>query len=250
MGRGRVQLKRIENKISRQVTFSKRRAGLLKKAHEISVLCDADVALIVFSTKGKLFEYSTHASMEKILEKYERCSYAERPLATNADSDLQVSWCEEYPKIAARMEIIQNNIRRYLGEELEPLNLRELQSLEQQLDSSLKRIRARKNQLMQESISLLHKKERELQEENRQLANKVKENEKALVERGHCELPNLAPYQPILAMPPPIPSLFIGENLHDGRGSTGSDEDETRPTSTNIQIPAWMLSNVTENHRN
>lgn len=59
MGRGRVELKRIENKISRQVTFSKRRCGLLKKAHEISVLCDADVALIVFSTKGKLFEYSS-----------------------------------------------------------------------------------------------------------------------------------------------------------------------------------------------
>ncbi|KAB1211426.1 Agamous-like MADS-box protein AGL8 [Morella rubra] len=61
MGRGRVQLKRIENKISRQVTFSKRRTGLLKKAHEISVLCDAEVALIVFSTKGKLFEYSSES---------------------------------------------------------------------------------------------------------------------------------------------------------------------------------------------
>lgn len=59
MGRGRVQLKRIENKINRQVTFSKRRIGLLKKAHEISVLCDADTAVIIFSTKGKLFEYAT-----------------------------------------------------------------------------------------------------------------------------------------------------------------------------------------------
>ncbi|RRT35903.1 hypothetical protein B296_00047577 [Ensete ventricosum] len=59
MGRGRVQLKRIENKINRQVTFSKRRSGLLKKAHEISVLCDAEVALIIFSAKGKLCEYST-----------------------------------------------------------------------------------------------------------------------------------------------------------------------------------------------
>ncbi|PWZ19938.1 MADS-box transcription factor 14 [Zea mays] len=59
MGRGKVQLKRIENKINRQVTFSKRRSGLLKKAHEISVLCDAEVALIIFSTKGKLYEYST-----------------------------------------------------------------------------------------------------------------------------------------------------------------------------------------------
>ncbi|KAL6994112.1 Agamous-like MADS-box protein ap1 [Sarracenia purpurea var. burkii] len=62
MGRGRVQLKRIENKVSRQVTFSKRRTGLLKKAHEISVLCDAEVALIVFSPKGKLFKYPTDSS--------------------------------------------------------------------------------------------------------------------------------------------------------------------------------------------
>ena len=59
MGRGRVELKRIENKINRQVTFSKRRNGLLKKAHEISVLCDAEVALVIFSTKGKLYEYAT-----------------------------------------------------------------------------------------------------------------------------------------------------------------------------------------------
>ena len=54
-----MQLKRIENKINRQVTFSKRRSGLLKKAHEISVLCDADVALLIFSNKGKLYEYSS-----------------------------------------------------------------------------------------------------------------------------------------------------------------------------------------------
>ena len=56
-----MQLKRIENNINRQVTFSKRRAGLLKKAHEISVLCDAEVALIIFSSKGKLYEFSTNS---------------------------------------------------------------------------------------------------------------------------------------------------------------------------------------------
>ncbi|KAI8569439.1 hypothetical protein RHMOL_Rhmol02G0279200 [Rhododendron molle] len=56
MGRGRVELKRIENKINRQVTFSKR-TGLLKKAYELSVLCDAEVALIIFSNRGKLYEF-------------------------------------------------------------------------------------------------------------------------------------------------------------------------------------------------
>ncbi|KAE9595262.1 putative transcription factor MADS-type1 family [Lupinus albus] len=66
MGRGRVQLKRIENKTSQQVTFSKRRTGLLKKAHEISVLCDTQIALIMFSTKGKLFEYSSEPRLVHI----------------------------------------------------------------------------------------------------------------------------------------------------------------------------------------
>ncbi|KAF7820946.1 transcription factor CAULIFLOWER D-like [Senna tora] len=62
MGRGRVVLERIENKINRQVTFSKRRNGLLKKAYELSVLCDAEVALIIFSSRGKLFQYSSSES--------------------------------------------------------------------------------------------------------------------------------------------------------------------------------------------
>ncbi|GFP84760.1 mads-box protein soc1 [Phtheirospermum japonicum] len=59
MVRGKVQMKRIENSTSRQVTFSKRRNGLLKKAYELSVLCDAEVALIIFSQKGRLYEFSS-----------------------------------------------------------------------------------------------------------------------------------------------------------------------------------------------
>ncbi|KAK3437248.1 hypothetical protein EUGRSUZ_C01942, partial [Eucalyptus grandis] len=57
MVRGKTQMKRIENDTSRQVTFSKRRNGLLKKAFELSVLCDAEVALIIFSPRGKLYEF-------------------------------------------------------------------------------------------------------------------------------------------------------------------------------------------------
>ncbi|EMS50522.1 MADS-box transcription factor 1 [Triticum urartu] len=59
MGRGKVEMRRIENKISRQVTFAKRRNGLLKKAYELSLLCDAEVALIIFSGRGRLFEFSS-----------------------------------------------------------------------------------------------------------------------------------------------------------------------------------------------
>lgn len=59
MVRGKTQMRRIENATSRQVTFSKRRNGLLKKAFELSVLCDAEVALIIFSPRGKLHEFAS-----------------------------------------------------------------------------------------------------------------------------------------------------------------------------------------------
>lgn len=63
MARGKVQLRRIENPVHRQVTFCKRRAGLLKKAKELSVLTDADIGIIIFSTHGKLYELATRGYM-------------------------------------------------------------------------------------------------------------------------------------------------------------------------------------------
>ncbi|KAH9739674.1 Agamous-like MADS-box protein AGL8 [Citrus sinensis] len=207
MGRGRVQLKRIENKISRQVTFSKRRAGLLKKAHEISVLCDAEVALIVFSTKGKLYEYSTESSMETILERYERNAYVEQQLVTN-DAEPQGCWSLEYPKLKSRIEVLEKNIRNFMGGDLEPLSLRELQYLEQQIDTSLKRLRNRKNQLIHESISDLQKRERALQDQNNMLAKKLKEKERTVTEQQNQMAQNSSPLMPT------FPSLTIGQPLY------------------------------------
>ncbi|KAK9145082.1 hypothetical protein Sjap_004985 [Stephania japonica] len=59
MVRGKTEIKLIENTTRRQVTFSKRRSGLFKKAFELSLLCDAEVAAIVFSPTGRLYEYSS-----------------------------------------------------------------------------------------------------------------------------------------------------------------------------------------------
>ncbi|CAJ1944234.1 unnamed protein product [Sphenostylis stenocarpa] len=195
MGRGKVELKRIENKINRQVTFSKRRSGLLKKAREISVLCDADVALIVFSTKGKLFDYSTQPSLERTLERYERNSYAERQVG-EGDQASNKNWVIEHEKLEARLEVLQRYQRNFMGEELDSLNLRGLQSLEQQLDSALKHIRSRKNQTMHESISELQKKDRELREHNNLLAKKIKEK-KALASQEQEGLTSVVITQPL-----------------------------------------------------
>ncbi|XP_075505833.1 agamous-like MADS-box protein AGL19 isoform X3 [Primulina tabacum] len=72
MVRGKTQMKRIENASSRQVTFSKRRSGLLKKAFELSVLCDAEVALIIFSHSGRLYEFSSSSLMSNTIERYQK----------------------------------------------------------------------------------------------------------------------------------------------------------------------------------
>ncbi|KAL6566431.1 Floral homeotic protein APETALA 1 [Orobanche gracilis] len=212
MGRGKVQLKRIENKINRQVTFSKRRGGLLKKAHEISVLCDAEVALIVFSHKGKLFEYSTDSCMDRILEKYERYSIAERQLVSN-EPETPANWTIEYSRLKARIELLQKNHRHYMGQDLDSMTLKDLQNLEQQLDTGLKSIRSRKNQLLNESISEMQRKEKAIKEQNSMLAKKIKEKEKEIGQQqtqwgqqNYCTNP--AP-QFLMASHQP-PSLNIG----------------------------------------
>ncbi|KAL8116999.1 hypothetical protein AgCh_023252 [Apium graveolens] len=66
MGRTKLEIAKIENASSRQSTFKKIRASLIKKAHELSVLCDAEIAVIVFSSNGKLFEF---ASSRQLLRK-------------------------------------------------------------------------------------------------------------------------------------------------------------------------------------
>uniref|UniRef100_K3XPT8 MADS-box domain-containing protein n=1 Tax=Setaria italica TaxID=4555 RepID=K3XPT8_SETIT len=70
MGRGKIAIQRIDNRTNRQVTFSKRRSGLMKKARELAILCDADVGLIVFSCTGRLYEF-TSSSMKPIIERYQ-----------------------------------------------------------------------------------------------------------------------------------------------------------------------------------
>ncbi|XP_062212443.1 MADS-box transcription factor 14 [Phragmites australis] len=241
MGRGKVQLKRIENKINRQVTFSKRRSGLLKKAHEISVLCDAEVALIIFSTKGKLYEYATDSCMDKILEQYERYSYAEKVLIS-AESEIQGNWCHEYRKLKAKVETIQKCQKHLMGEDIETLNLKELQQLEQQLESSLKHIRSRKSQLMLESISELQRKEKSLQEENKVLQKELVEKQKVhrhQVQWDQAQQPqSSSSYSSFMVREAP-PTTNIS-NYPAGAG--GGMERAAEQPQVRIGLPPWMLS--------
>ncbi|XP_040188863.1 myocyte-specific enhancer factor 2D isoform X2 [Rana temporaria] len=69
MGRKKIQIQRITDERNRQVTFTKRKFGLMKKAYELSVLCDCEIALIIFNHTNKLFQYAS-TDMDKVLLKY------------------------------------------------------------------------------------------------------------------------------------------------------------------------------------
>lgn len=163
-----MELKRIENKINRQVTFSKRRNGLLKKAYELSVLCDAEIALIIFSGRGKLYEFGS-AGISKTLERYQRsCIYQDNGIERETQS-----WYQEVTKLKAKHEALHRTHRHLLGEELGPLSVKELQNLEKQLESALVQIRQRKTEVMIEQMEELRRQERQLGDMNKHLRIKV-----------------------------------------------------------------------------
>jgi len=83
MGRNKITIEKITNERNRQATFTKRKNGLIKKAMELSILCDCNIALIVFSSSNKLFQYAS-SDMDDILLKYTEYNEAHKPL-TNVD---------------------------------------------------------------------------------------------------------------------------------------------------------------------
>ncbi|CAI5483273.1 unnamed protein product [Closterium sp. Yama58-4] len=89
MGRGKIEIRKIDNATTRQVTFSKRRNGLLKKAYELAVLCDVEIGVIIFSATGKLFQYAS-TNMDAIVERYRR-------LALESGKDHRPPWQQQNP---------------------------------------------------------------------------------------------------------------------------------------------------------
>ncbi|ESW23383.1 hypothetical protein PHAVU_004G042300 [Phaseolus vulgaris] len=247
MGRGRVELKRIENKINRQVTFAKRRNGLLKKAYELSVLCDAEVALIIFSTRGKLYEFCSSSSMLKTLERYQKCSYGAVEVSKPA-KELESSY-REYLKLKGRFESLQRTQRNLLGEDLGPLNTKELEQLERQLDSSLKQVRSTKTQFMLDQLADLQNKEQMLVEANRALTMKLDEinsrnQYRQTWEAGDQSMPYGTPnahsqgfFQPLECNP----TLQIGSDYRYNPEASDQLTGTTQAQQVNGFIPGWML---------
>ncbi|XP_037437229.1 MADS-box transcription factor 51-like isoform X2 [Triticum urartu] len=139
--RGPVELRRIEDRTSRQVRFSKRRSGLFKKAFELGLLCDAEVALLVFSPAGRLYEYAS-SSIEDTYDRYQAFGGAGKNLneggaSTNNDKDPS--------NIQSRLKEIaswslQNNA--------DDSDANELEKLEKLLTDALENTKSKKDRIL------------------------------------------------------------------------------------------------------
>ncbi|XP_016462836.2 MADS-box transcription factor 23-like [Nicotiana tabacum] len=167
MGRGKIVIRRIDNSSSRQVTFSKRRNGLLKKAKELAILCDAQVGLIIFSSTEKLYEFS-NTSMKSVVERYNKTKDEHHHLQ-NPVSELK----KEAAILRQQLQELQQNHRQVMGEQLYGLTIKDLQNLENRLETSIRGIRMKKEQILHDEIQELSLKGSLMHQENLELFHKA-----------------------------------------------------------------------------
>ncbi|KAL0325792.1 UNVERIFIED_CONTAM: Floral homeotic protein DEFICIENS [Sesamum radiatum] len=139
MARGKIQIKKIENQTNRQVTYSKRRNGLFKKAHELTVLCDARVSIIMISSTQKLHEYiSPSTSTKQVFDQYQKA------VAVDLWSSHYEKMQEHLKKLKDVNRNLRREIRQRMGESLNDLGYDQMVNLIEDMDSSLRLIRERK----------------------------------------------------------------------------------------------------------
>lgn len=145
----------------------------MKKAFELSVLCDAEVGLMVFSPRGKLYEFSS-SSMQKTIERYRLHA---REMSINAKEEEQSiqKLKQDAANMTKKIELLESSKRKLMGEDLQSCSAEELQDLERQLDKGLGIIRGRKNYLLGEQIAQLKERERLLLEQNATLRRQMGE---------------------------------------------------------------------------
>ncbi|CAN6721017.1 unnamed protein product [Malus baccata var. baccata] len=145
MGRGKIEIKRIENSSNRQVTYSKRRNGIIKKAKEITVLCDAKVSLIIYSSSGKMVEYcSPSTTLTEILDKYH--GQSGKKLWDAKHENLS----NEVDRVKKDNDSMQVELRHLKGEDITSLNHVELMALEEALENGLTSIRDKQGKALED----------------------------------------------------------------------------------------------------
>nr|AAS45991.1 deficiens [Erythranthe lewisii] len=195
MARGKIQIKRIENQTNRQVTYSKRRNGLFKKAHELTVLCDAKVSILMISSTQMFDQYQKAVGVDIWNSHYEKMQ-------------------EHLKKLKDVNRNLRREIRQRVGECLNDLGYHQMVNLSDDIDNSLRIIREKKYKAISNQIDNSKKKLRNVEEINRNLALEFD----ARQEDPHYGLvENDGDYNALLGFPnggPRIVALRLPHNHH------------------------------------
>nr|ABB22780.1 PISTILLATA-like MADS box protein [Crocus sativus]ABB22781.1 PISTILLATA-like MADS box protein [Crocus sativus] len=210
MGRGKIEIKRIENSTNRQVTFSKRRNGIIKKAREISVLCECEVSLVIFSSLGKMSEYcSPNTKLPKILEKYQQNSGKRLWEAKHENLSAEIE------RIKRENDNMQIELRHLKGEDLNSLHPKELIPIEEALQNGLTGVREKQ----MDFLKMMKKNERLMEEENKRLTYLLHHQQLAM--EGNMRDMDLGYQQKERAYPSQMPMTFrmqpIQPNLQEAK---------------------------------
>nr|AFK36561.1 unknown [Lotus japonicus]AFK48409.1 unknown [Lotus japonicus] len=187
--------------------------------------------------------------MVKTLERYQKCSYGAVEVNKPA-KELESSY-REYLKLKGRFESLQRTQRNLLGEDLGPLNSKDLEQLERQLDSSLKQVRSTKTQFMLDQLSDLQNKEQMLVEANRSLSVKLDDinsrnhyrqswdqaGDQSMQYGGSQNAHSQGFFQPLECNP----TLQIGSDYRYNGVASDQMAATTQAQQVNGFIPGWML---------
>ncbi|KAK4801026.1 hypothetical protein SAY86_021513 [Trapa natans] len=214
--REKMKMRKIDDMTARQLTFSKRRRGIFKKAEELAVLCDAEVALVIFSTTGKLFEYSSSSSMKDTIARYDLQRGIAIGLITpalhlqpeiNSDQAADTSKGTEINNSSKQgyisafalsadccrsiLYILDDDVdgnltirRAMRDEDIHGLNLEELHQLEKIIQVGLSRVLEIKEERIMGELAGLRKTVDQLAEDNAQLKKKMS----MLSRQKHCRV--------------------------------------------------------------
>ncbi|XP_011036973.1 PREDICTED: agamous-like MADS-box protein AGL62 [Populus euphratica] len=161
-GRQKIEIKQIEEKSNLQVTFSKRRGGLVKKASELSLLCGAQVAILAFSPGKKVFAFG-HPDVDMVLDRYLNDSSTAREVEPVSNDPQVQQWNKEYEEALKELEeekkhvamaeqwnkVRENdvNARFWWDEPIDDMGLEELEEYVRAMEELKKNVAARANEL-------------------------------------------------------------------------------------------------------
>nr|ADC79701.1 PISTILLATA-like protein [Pachysandra terminalis] len=198
MGRGKIDIKRIENPTNRQVTFSKRKNGILKKAKEITVLCDAKVALLIISSSGKIIDYcSPNTNLIDMLAQFQSSSGKRLWDAKHEYLNSEIE------RIRKENDTMQIKLRHPKGEDILNLSYKDCMCIEEALEDGLEKVRSKRI----EKFKIHKQKEQELEEENRHLFN-ILHQQQMIMEGNARGMENVYRHEVKDDYPPQMPFAF------------------------------------------